>query len=147
MIHRETRFSTQALWYIKSVFQREYSTFPHMARTGDSQIAMAIGQWIRAGLEDSSKKNTIPILDGVRAFACLIVIWFHIYRIPRDMHVWETQPSAHPLLNSFLFFGKYGVTLFFVVSGFLLFGFPRRLADAFSFDPVIQSRRLCVLLS
>lgn len=94
---------------------------PRMTRTGDHQIVMAIGQWIRAGLEDSSKKNTIPILDGVRAFACLIVIWFHIYRIPRDMHVWKTQPSVHPLLNSFLFFGKYGVTLFFVLSGFLLF--------------------------
>jgi peptidoglycan/LPS O-acetylase OafA/YrhL len=92
-----------------------------MARTGDGQVAMAIGRWIQAGLEDSSKKNTIPILDGVRAFACLIVIWFHIYRIPRDMHVWATQPSVHTLLNSFLFFGKYGVTLFFVLSGFLLF--------------------------
>src|SRR5207249_1575151 len=62
----------------KHVFQREHSTFPCMARTGDSKITMIIGQWIRAGLEDSPKKNTIPILDGVRGFACLIVIWFHI---------------------------------------------------------------------
>jgi peptidoglycan/LPS O-acetylase OafA/YrhL len=84
-------------------------------------MALAIGRWIRAGLEDTPKKNTIPLLDGVRAFACLIVIWYHIYRIPRDLHVWATQPSAYPLLNSFLFFGKYGVTLFFVLSGFLLF--------------------------
>jgi len=82
---------------------------------------MAIVQWIRVRLEDGPKKNSIPLLDGVRAFACLIVIWFHIYRIPRDMHVWATQPSVHLLLNSFLFFGKYGVTLFFVLSGILLF--------------------------
>lgn len=82
---------------------------------------MAIGQWIRVGLEDSSKKNTIVVLDGVRAFACLIVIWFHIYRIPRDLALWNPSPSAHLLLNSFLYFGKYGVTLFFVLSGFLLF--------------------------
>src|SRR5258708_3098718 len=82
---------------------------------------MAIGQWIRAGLEDSRKKNTIPVLDGVRAFACLIIIWFHVYRIPRDLPVWSTQPFSNRLLNSFLLFGKYGVTLFFVLSGFLLF--------------------------
>ena len=82
---------------------------------------MAMCQWIWAGLEDASKKNTIPVLDGVRAIACLMVIWFHIYRVPRDLHVWNTQPSDHLLLNSFLFFGKYGVTLFFVLSGFLLF--------------------------
>ncbi len=82
---------------------------------------MAFCQWIWAGLEDAPKKNAIPVLDGVRAIACLMVIWFHIYRTPRDFHIWNTQPSDHPLLNSFLYFGEYGVTLFFVLSGFLLF--------------------------
>jgi len=92
-----------------------------MARTGDTQFTMAIGQWIRSGLEDSPKKNTIAILDGVRAFACLFVIWYHIYQTPRELQIWDPQSSTHPLLDSFLYFGKYGVTLFFVLSGFLLF--------------------------
>ena len=82
---------------------------------------MLFGRWIRAGLEVSPKKNTIALLDGVRGFACLMVIWFHIYRIPRDLHIWDPSTSTYPLLDSFLFFGRNGVTLFFVLSGFLLF--------------------------
>ncbi|HET7641633.1 MAG TPA: acyltransferase, partial [Ktedonobacteraceae bacterium] len=106
---------------MKNVFQKEYATSSCLARTGYSPITIAIGQRLRAELEDYSKKNTIAILDGLRAFACLIVIWYHINLTPVDLHIWNLQPFAHPLLNSFLYFGKFGVTLFFVLSGFLLF--------------------------
>ena len=82
---------------------------------------MAFRGWIRAELEVSLQKNMIAFLDGVRGFACLMVIWFHIYRIPRDLQIWDPTTSSYPLLDSFLFFGRNGVTLFFVLSGFLLF--------------------------
>jgi peptidoglycan/LPS O-acetylase OafA/YrhL len=82
---------------------------------------MAFSGWIREALDVSPKKNTIAVLDGVRGFACLMVIWFHIYRIPRDLNIWNPSTSSYPLLDSFLFFGRNGVTLFFVLSGFLLF--------------------------
>ncbi len=100
---------------------------------------MAFGQWIRAGLEDSSKKSMILVLDGVRAIACLIVIWFHIYRIPLDLHLWNPSPFAHPLRDAFLNFGKHGVTLFFVLSGFLLFlPFARALLFAKTWPSIRQ---------
>jgi peptidoglycan/LPS O-acetylase OafA/YrhL len=94
---------------------------PNRARTGNVRITMALGGWIREELEVSSNKNTIAFLDGVRGFACLMVIWFHIYRLPRDLHIWNPSTSTYPLLDSLLFFGRNGVTLFFVLSGFLLF--------------------------
>ncbi len=102
------------------------------------KFSMALGRWTGVGAEVSSQKNTIAFLDGVRAFACLIVIWYHIYQIPRDLHIWDLQPSLHPLLNSLQYFGKYGVTLFFVLSGFLLF---RPFAKALLFQDAWPSIR------
>ena len=82
---------------------------------------MSIGQWIRADLGDSSNKKTIAVLDSVRAVACVSVILFHLDSLPHDFHVWNLEASVSALAAAFLFVGRYGVTLFFVLSGFLLF--------------------------
>lgn len=67
----------------------------------------------------SPQKNSIAVLDGVRAVACLLVIVYHIhYLISLDYNLTDAvgKPATNLLLS-----GWSGVTLFFVLSGFLLF--------------------------
>lgn len=66
-----------------------------------------------------SRGGTIASLDGVRALACLTVVEFHISEITRDTHAWF--PGQNPFVAALLLAGFSGVTLFFVLSGFLLF--------------------------
>src|SRR5689334_298827 len=101
--------------------QEEAIMISTLTKKGGQKVAQTFSRWMQAGLQEKPKKGSIPVLDSVRAFACFIVIWFHIYRIPRDLQLWPTQPFENQLLNTFLFFGRYGVNLFFVLSGFLLF--------------------------
>jgi peptidoglycan/LPS O-acetylase OafA/YrhL len=75
-------------------------------------------RWITAQLDDNKPKNTIAVLDGVRAIAIILVIVYHINRMTGD-DLW-TQ-SKYPLLSSISTSGSSGVVLFFVLSGFLLF--------------------------
>lgn len=74
---------------------------------------------LRALLEPGRQRGNIAVLDGVRAIACLLVVGYHIDLITRDTRVWF--PPHHPLIAPFLLMGGAGVTLFFVLSGFLLF--------------------------
>lgn len=69
----------------------------------------------------SSKKQvgSIPVLDGVRAIACLIVVCYHINLEMRNNSFWH--PARHIFAAAILQAGSSGVTLFFVLSGFLLF--------------------------
>jgi len=72
-------------------------------------------------LEDrqlGGKQNSIAVLDGVRAIAFLMVMVFHINRITGDA-LWNRM--ANQLTSSVSTAGGTGVTLFFVLSGFLLF--------------------------
>src|SRR5690349_20215062 len=67
---------------------------------------------------ESGKPSTILALDGVRVFATIAVITFHINSLVAN-NLWD-KPS-NPLSSAFETFGGSGVTLFFVLSGFLLF--------------------------
>lgn len=80
-----------------------------------------MNDWIASrldGREHSGKKNSIVVLDGVRGIAVLMVIVFHVNRVTGD-NLWN--PNSNPLASSISTAGGTGVTLFFVLSGFLLF--------------------------
>ncbi|GHO83370.1 acyltransferase family protein [Dictyobacter formicarum] len=66
------------------------------------------------------KKNTITVLDGVRGFACLLVIFYHVNLFSRVKHVWNLKDTGS-IIAAVSVVGSCGVTLFFVLSGFLLF--------------------------
>lgn len=87
------------------------------------EIVQTIPSWLAARFkkdEIRSKKaggNNIAALDGVRAIAALLVVSLHLNKgagVP-----WNV--SREPLATSFAVFGRTGVVLFFVLSGFLLF--------------------------
>ncbi len=73
-----------------------------------------------SAFKESTQKNSIAVLDGVRAIACLAVVAFHINLIAHlDLHLWTF--AVGPLTSALMLGGGAGVTLFFVLSGFLLF--------------------------
>ncbi len=80
-----------------------------------------VNDWIAGrldGRQHNGKKNSIAVLDGVRGVAILMVIVFHVNRVTGD-NLWN--PRTNPLASSVSTAGGIGVTLFFVLSGFLLF--------------------------
>jgi len=79
-------------------------------------------------LKGSKPDKQIPVLDGARAIACLIVLSFHVNLFARHYGIWLPLHSAPKLtvifaLNEYLgdYFADSGAVLFFVLSGFLLF--------------------------
>jgi len=69
--------------------------------------------------KNTTQKGNIGVLDGVRAIACLSVILYHVNRFTLVSHVWKWETA--PLVTAIAMMGWSGVTLFFVLSGFLLF--------------------------
>ncbi len=78
--------------------------------------------------QESQSKQYIPLLDGIRAIACLAVITYHTNLVSTGFHLWTPLLNIHTLTGTLAFFtastiwfGELGVVLFFVLSGLLLF--------------------------
>jgi len=69
--------------------------------------------------QNTDRKTPIAALDGVRAIACLSVIEYHVHYLITSS--FDLTPVMGQLGSSILMAGWSGVTLFFVLSGFLLF--------------------------
>jgi peptidoglycan/LPS O-acetylase OafA/YrhL len=66
------------------------------------------------------QKNSIAVLDGIRAIACLLVIVYHVNIQARFVQIWPGD-QVGSAVTSLATMGWTGVTLFFILSGFLLF--------------------------
>lgn len=71
----------------------------------------------RSANAQANQQHAIAALDGVRAIAALLVVSLHISEIAGVP--WDV--NQNPIATAFAFFGRTGVVLFFVLSGFLLF--------------------------
>ncbi|WP_165423312.1 acyltransferase family protein [Ktedonosporobacter rubrisoli] len=80
-----------------------------------------LGQWLGYVLEGNRRKSTIAPLDGIRAIACLSVVAYHLTLVTtHDIVLWKPD-QLPPVISALAFAGDTGVTLFFLLSGFLLF--------------------------
>jgi len=79
-------------------------------------------------LAESKSDKQIPMLDGVRAIACLGVISMHLSFHAGKQYIWKPLHGVHDVLGLLAYFaatlsyaGYSGVILFFLLSSFLLF--------------------------
>ena len=80
-----------------------------------SSFRRNVHSWFAQQLNDQKSMGTIAALDGVRALAFLLVFELHI----NHSGVWGD--GNNPFISAIFSLGGTGVTLFFVLSGFLLF--------------------------
>src|SRR5205807_1558997 len=107
----------------------------HTTDTGLNTQDMPSGQNTTASnpsetnvLEGSQQKKQIPVLDGVRAIACLSVLVYHMSLKSGQSGIWSPIYTIHDVpgifaffVASFAYYGESGVILFFLLSSFLLF--------------------------
>ncbi|MBA2396462.1 MAG: acyltransferase [Ktedonobacteraceae bacterium] len=84
-------------------------------RENASSLWQNVHSWFIQQLNDQKPKGTIASLDGVRALAFLLVFDLHV----NHTGVWSD--GNNQIIASLFSVGRTGVTLFFVLSGFLLF--------------------------
>ena len=79
-------------------------------------------------LAESTSDKQIPVLDGVRAIACLSVLIYHWSYAAGKQSIWKPLHDIHDVPGMLAYFaamlaygGDSGVILFFLLSGFLLF--------------------------
>lgn len=69
------------------------------------------------------EKRNIQWLDGLRAIAILLVISRHVFDRPfAKLYGTQAIESSHSMLNIIVSYGWAGVSLFFIISGFLVGG-------------------------
>src|SRR2546429_3822760 len=89
--------------------------------TAIDQKIQAFNQSETTSLEVSKPKSQIPVLDGVRAVACLAVLSYHVNFLARNYGIWRPLHGINTLIATLAYFGESGVILFFLLSSFLLF--------------------------
>ena len=97
-----------------------------------------IKSWITNKLEVSHGDNTpLRAMEGLRGVAVLLVFFVHFGAL---IEPWLKEDSWVWHVKDFLFFlGHTGVDLFFLLSGYLIYGTIIR-KDAFSFIPYFKRR-------
>src|SRR5205807_9144050 len=83
---------------------------------------------LSSSVTTSEPKNQIPLLNGVRAIACIIVLLTNLNFFARHYNIWPALPNNGQLNIFFIlyeylgdYFGDSGIILFFLLSSFLLF--------------------------
>ena len=108
---------------------------------------MVSNQSLEASCE--STDTYLPVIDGVRGIAILLVLWYHAPFLFRDLPTFSVQQSPWVVLGPFWRMslgGWIGVDLFFVASGFLITSILIRVREEAGFLLAFWGRRALRIL-